>query len=90
MSEGGTSFYSSVFKSQLRYSRRVKEKVAKQLHKNQELLAEVVAETLVDGYSKVVLDAGNFASVMGLSLGGDEKSLLDLFLSLIRIRRGSL
>jgi hypothetical protein len=90
MSEGGTSFYSSVFKSQLGYSWRVKEKVAKQLYKNQELLAVVVAETPVEGYSKVVLDAENFAPVMGLSWGGDEKSLLDLFLSLIRIRRGSL
>jgi hypothetical protein len=36
-------------------------------------------ETPVEGYSKVVLDAGNFAPMMGLSWGGDEKSLLDLF-----------
>jgi hypothetical protein len=34
MSEVGTPIYSSVSKSQLGYSRRVKEKVAKQLHKN--------------------------------------------------------
>jgi hypothetical protein len=34
MLEGGTPFYSFVSKSQLGHSRRVKEKVAKQLHKN--------------------------------------------------------
>jgi hypothetical protein len=34
MSEGGAPFYFSVSKIQLGYSRRVKERVAKQLHKN--------------------------------------------------------
>ena len=76
MSEGGTSFYSFVSKSQLGYSRRVKEKVVKQLHKNQELLAEVEG---VEDYSKDVLDAVNFALVVWLSWGGDQKSLLELF-----------
>jgi hypothetical protein len=67
----------------------VKEKVAKQLHKNKELLAEVVVETPVEGvegYSKGVLDAMNCAPVVGLSWGGEDKNLLDLFLSLIRGR----
>jgi hypothetical protein len=60
----------------------VKEKVANQLLKNKELLSKAVEETLVegvDGYHKVVLDAVNFAPVVGLSWGGDEKQLLDLF-----------
>ena len=33
----------------------------------------------VEGYSKVVLDEVNFAPVVGLSWGGDEKSLQDFF-----------
>jgi hypothetical protein len=60
----------------------MKDKIAKQLLKNKELLAEVVAETLVvgaEGYSKVVLDAVKFVPIVGLSCGGDEKSHLDLF-----------
>jgi hypothetical protein len=60
----------------------VKEKVAKQLLKNKELLAKVVAETLVEGvegYPKVVLDAVNFAPVVDLSWEGDKKRVLDLF-----------
>jgi hypothetical protein len=52
----------------LGYFWRVKKKVAKQLHKNKELLAEVVVETPVEGYSKGVLDVMNLASVVGLSL----------------------
>jgi hypothetical protein len=82
MSEGSTPIYSSISKSQLEYSQRVKEKVAKQLLKNEELLAKVVAETPVEGvegYPKVVLNAVNFAPVVGLSWGGDERRLLDLF-----------
>jgi hypothetical protein len=59
----------------------VKEKFAKQLHKNKELFNEVVADTSEKGeekYSEVVLDALKFASNMGLNCGegGDEKSLL--------------
>jgi hypothetical protein len=74
--ENPALIYSSVSKSQLGYySRRVKEKVAKQLHKNKELLAEVVVETPVEGYSKGVLDVMNLASVVGLSWGGED----DLF-----------
>jgi hypothetical protein len=82
MTEGGAPIYSFVSKSQLGYSQRVKEKVAKQLHKNKELLAEVVVETpveRVEGYSKRVLDAMNLASDVGLSWGGEDNNLLDLF-----------
>ena len=70
MTEGGAHIYSSVFKSQLGYFRRVKENVAKQLNKNKELLAKVVVETPVEGvegYSKGVLNAMNSAPVVGLS-----------------------
>jgi hypothetical protein len=62
-----TSFVS---KSQLGYSRRVKEKVAKQLNKNKELLAKVVVDNPgegVEGYSKEVLDMMNVAPVVGMS-----------------------
>jgi hypothetical protein len=82
MTEGGAPIHSFVSKSQLGYSQRVKEKVAKQLHKNKELLAEVVVETpveRVEGYSKRVLDAMNLASDVGLSWGGEDNNLLDLF-----------
>jgi hypothetical protein len=58
--------------SQLAYSRRVKEKVAKQLHKNKELLAESVGVTQVGakGYSKAALDVMKFAFVLGMTWGG--------------------
>jgi hypothetical protein len=70
MIEGGAPIYSSVSKSQLRYSQRGKEKVVKQLYKNKEMLAEVVVETPVegvDGYSKGEVDAMNFTPDVGLS-----------------------
>ena len=82
MMESGATIYSSVSKSQMGYKRRVKDKIAKQVHKNKELLAKVAAETPVEGvegYSKVMLDAVKFTSTMGLSCGSDEKSLLELF-----------
>jgi hypothetical protein len=84
VSEGGAPIYSFVSKSQMGYTRRVKEKMARQLHKNKELFAEVVAETMekgVENYSEVVQDVVKFTSIMGLSCGegGDEKSLLNLF-----------
>ena len=47
MTESGTPIYSSVSKSQLRYSRRVKNKIGKQLNKNKKVMAEVVADTPV-------------------------------------------
>jgi hypothetical protein len=43
------------------------------------MLAEVVAETPmvgVEGHSKVVLDAMKLVSTLGLSFGGDDKSLM--------------
>ena len=89
MTGGGAPIYSSVSKSQLEYSRRVKDTLAKQLHKSNELLIEVVVETSVEGaegYSKRVLDAVKFAPNVGLSWEGDEKSLLDL-LSVIEEER---
>ena len=52
------------------------------MNKNKELLAEVVVETPVEGvegYSKGVLDVMNSAPVVGLSWGGEDKNLLDLF-----------
>ena len=84
MSKSGAPSYSSISKSQIGYAWRVKEKIAKQLHKNKELFAKVVAETSekgVENYSEVVLDAVKFVSSVGLSngYGGDEKSLLNLF-----------
>jgi hypothetical protein len=84
ISKSGAPSYSSVSKSQVWYARRVKEKLAKQLHKNKELFAKVVADSLEKGeenYLEVVLDAVKFASSMGLSCGegDDKKSLLNLF-----------
>ena len=60
----------------------MKEKVAKQLNKNKELLAEAVVNTPVDEVdsdSKTVLGAMNFAPIVGMSWEGEEKKLLDLF-----------
>jgi hypothetical protein len=68
MSERGAPSYSSISKSQIGYAWRVKEKIAKQLHKNKELFAEVVAETSekgVENYSEVVLDAVKFVFNVG-------------------------
>jgi hypothetical protein len=73
---------SSVSKSQRGYAQRVKEKVAKQPNKNKELLAEIVVDVPVvgeEGYSKRVLEAMKCAPVVGMSWGGDDKKLLDLF-----------
>ena len=72
---------SSISKSQLGYSRRMKEKVSKQLNKNKEMLAEVVVVNpgeVVEGYSKKVLSVMNVSPVEGMSWGGDDKKLLDL------------
>jgi hypothetical protein len=85
-----STLHSPVSKSQLCYSRRVKEKVAKLLHKNKEMLAKIVAENPVEGekgYSKEVINTMNFASVMGLYWGGDDKSLLDLFSTIDKEKR---
>jgi hypothetical protein len=50
------------------------------LLKNKDLLAEVVVDILVEGYSKEVIDTMNFAPVVRLSWGGDDKRLSNLFL----------
>jgi hypothetical protein len=68
---------SSISLSQLWYTRRVKEKVAKQLNKNKEFITEVVGVMLVVGEDWVV-DALNLTPVLGLSWGGEDKKLWDL------------
>jgi hypothetical protein len=67
--------------SQLAYSRWVKEKVTKQLHKNKELLAKSVGVTQVGtkGYSKAVLDTMKFAPVVGMTWGGEDNKMLEMF-----------
>ena len=82
MTESRTPIYSFVSKSQLVYSQRVKKNIGKQLNKNKKMVAEVVADTLVVGleaYSEGVLDAMECAPTLGLTFGGDEKRLLNLF-----------
>jgi hypothetical protein len=71
------SINSSVSLSQLWYSQRVKEKVAKQLNKNKELIVEVVGVIPVVGEDQVA-DALNLAPVLGLSWVGEDKKLWDL------------
>jgi hypothetical protein len=70
-------FNSSVSTSQLWYTRRVKEKVAKQLNKNKDLLAEAVVDILVVGEGRVS-DVMNLAFIVGLSWGGEDKKLWDM------------
>jgi hypothetical protein len=64
--ESGTSTNSSISLSQLWYTRRVKEKVAKQLNKNKDLIAEVVGVIPVVEENPVA-NALNLAPVLGLS-----------------------
>jgi hypothetical protein len=78
MTERGTPTNSFVSTSQLWYTCRVKEKVAKQLNKDKVLLAEVVVDIPVVGEDRV-LDVMNLAPVVGLSWGGGDKKLRDLF-----------
>jgi hypothetical protein len=68
---------SSVSMSQLWYTRRVKEKVAKQLNKNKVLIAEAVGVSLVVGEDRVA-NTLNLAPVLGLSWGGEDKKLRDI------------
>ena len=72
---------SAVSKSQLGYFRRVKEKVAKQLIENKEMLAETMVVNPgegVEGYSKEVHSVMDMASMVGMTWGGDGNKLLDL------------
>jgi hypothetical protein len=75
--ESGTPINSSVSMSQLWYTQRVKEKVAKQLNKNKDLIAEVVGVIPVVGEDRVA-NALNLTPVLGLSWGGEDKKLRDL------------
>jgi hypothetical protein len=59
------------------YNRRVKGKVAKQLNKNKELIAEAVGVLPVGGGDRVS-DALNLAPVLGLFWGGEDKKLRDI------------
>jgi hypothetical protein len=59
------------------YNRRVKEKLAKQLNKNKELIAEAVGVKDVVREDRVT-DALNLAPVLGLSWGGEDKKFQDL------------
>jgi hypothetical protein len=75
--ESGTPINSSVSMSQLWYTQRVKEKVAKQLNKNKDLIAEAVGVIPVVGEDRVA-NALNLTPVLGLSWGGEDKKLRDL------------
>jgi hypothetical protein len=55
----------------------VKEKVAKQLNKNKELIVEAVEVIPVVGEDRVA-NTLNLAPVLGLSWGGEDKKLRDL------------
>jgi hypothetical protein len=82
---------SVVSKSQLGYFRRVKDKVTKQLNKNKELLVEVVIDNPEEGvkvYSKEVHSAMNMASVVGMTWGGNDSKMLDLFSARERKAKG--
>jgi hypothetical protein len=59
------------------YNRRVKGKVAKQLNKNKELIAEAMGISPVGGGDRVS-DALNLAPILGLSWGGEDKKLRDI------------
>jgi hypothetical protein len=64
--ESGTPTNSSVSLSQLWYTRRVKEKVAKQLNENKDLIAEVVGVIPVVGEDWMA-NALNLGPILGLS-----------------------
>jgi hypothetical protein len=71
--ESGTPIKSSVSTSQLWYTWSVKEKVAKKLNKNKDLLAEAVGDIPVVGEDRV-LNALNLAPVLGLSWESEDKT----------------
>ena len=77
-----------VSKSQLRYSRKVKEDLGVQLNKklNKKLITEAVATTPMVGVdSEVVLNAMTVAPTLRLSFGDDENRFRDLLLAIERI-----
>jgi hypothetical protein len=57
----------TISKSQVVYAQRVRDGISKQLLKNKEILAKVVANIQVEGFSKEVTRTMNFALVVGLS-----------------------
>jgi hypothetical protein len=77
----------TVSKSQVVNARRVKDEISKQLLKNKELLAEVVVDIPAEGYSKEVIRTVNFAPVVGLSWGGDDKRMLNLLSKIEKEKR---
>jgi hypothetical protein len=57
------------------------------LIKNKELLVEVVADIPTEGYSKEVIHSMNFAPMVGLSWGGDDKRMLNLLSGIEKEKR---
>jgi hypothetical protein len=78
---------SGISKSELGYFRRVKDKVAKQLNKNKELLVEDLDEG-EQGYSSEVHRKMKMASVMGVTWGGEDKKMLDVLSARERKAKG--
>jgi hypothetical protein len=82
---------SAVSKFELGYFWRVKDKVAKQLSKNKEILAETLVVKPGEGVercSKEVHSVMNVASVVGTTWGGDDNKLLDLLSTRERKAKG--
>jgi hypothetical protein len=77
----------TVSKSQVVYGQRVKDGISKQLLKNKEILTKVVADIQAEGFSKEVIRTMNFAPVVGLSWGGDDKSMLNLLSKIEKEKR---
>jgi hypothetical protein len=82
------SSISGISKSELGYFRRVKDKVAKQIIKNKELLVEDLDER-AEGYSNEVHRTMKMASVMGVTWGGEDKKMLDMLSARERKAKGS-
>jgi hypothetical protein len=82
---------SGISKPELGYFRRTKEKVAKQLNKNKELLAETMFASPgegEEGHSKEVHRMMGVASVCGMTWGGDDNKMLDLLSARERKTKG--
>jgi hypothetical protein len=81
---------SGISKAELGFFRRTKEKVAKQLNKNKELLAETIFASPgkgVEGPSKEVHRMMGVASVCGMTWGGDDNKMMDFFSARERERK---
>jgi hypothetical protein len=66
-------------------------KVAKQLQNNKELLAESVGVSQVGtkGYSKTVLDSMKFTPVVGMTWGGEDNKMLEMFSDYEKIKHSA-